>query len=99
MSKKNFTGGLNSLLGDQPEKPKRGRPVTQTKEITKSSQEGTKENETRATFIVKEDLLEKLKAIAYWDRVLIKDVVNTALQETVAKYEKKNGDIKPIPKK
>lgn len=99
MSKKDFTGGLNSLLGDQPEKPKRGRPVTQTKEITKSSQEGTKDKETRATFIVNEDLLEKLKAIAYWDRVLIKDVVNTALQETVAKYEKKNGDIKPIPKK
>ena len=99
MSKKNFTGGLNSLLGDQPDKPKRGRPVTQTKEVTKSSQEGTKENETRATFIVNEDLLDKLKAIAYWDRVLIKDVVNTALQETVAKYEKKNGDIKPIPKK
>lgn len=99
MSKKNFTGGLNSLLGDQPEKPKRGRPVTQTKVITKSSQEGTKENETRATFIINEELLDKLKAIAYWDRVLIKDVVNTALQETVAKYEKKNGDIKPIPKK
>jgi hypothetical protein len=99
MSKKDFTGGLNSLLGDQPEKPKRGRPVTQTKEITKSSQEGTKEKETRATFIVNEDLLEKLKAIAYWDRVLIKDVVNTALQEIVTKYEEKNGDIKPIPKK
>ena len=99
MSKKNFTGGLNSLLGDQPEKPKRGRPVTQTKEITKSSQEGTKENETRATFIINEELLDKLKAIAYWDRCLIKDVVNTALQDVVAKYEKKNGDIKPIPKK
>jgi hypothetical protein len=99
MSKKNFTGGLNSLLGDQPEKPKRGRPVTQTKEITKSSQEGTKENETRATFIINEELLDKLKAIAYWDRVLIKDVVNTALQEAVVKYEKKSGAIKPIPKK
>ena len=99
MSKKNFTGGLNSLLGDQPEKPKRGRPVTQTKEITKSSQEGTKENETRATFIINEELLEKLKAIAYWDRVLIKDVINSALQDTVAKYEKKSGAIKPIPKK
>jgi hypothetical protein len=99
MSKKDFTGGLNSLLGDQPEKPKRGRPVTQTKEITKSSQEGTKEKETRATFIVNEDLLDKLKAIAYWDRMLIKDVVNKALQEIVAKYEKKNGEIKPIPKK
>lgn len=99
MSKKNFTGGLNSLLGDQPDKPKRGRPVTQTKEITKSSQEGTKENETRATFIINEELLEKLKAIAYWDRVLIKDVINTALQDVVAKYEKKSGAIKPIPKK
>jgi hypothetical protein len=99
MSKKNFTGGLSSLLGDQPDKPKRGRPVTQTKEITKSSQEGTKENETRATFIINEELLEKLKAIAYWDRVLIKDVINASLVETVARYEKKNGAIKPIPKK
>ena len=98
MSKKNFTGGLNSLLGDN-DKPKRGRPKTSTKEITKSSQEGTKENETRATFILNEELLEKVKAIAYWDRVLIKDVVNTALQEIVTKYEEKNGDIKPIPKK
>jgi hypothetical protein len=99
MSKKNFTGGLNSLLGDQPDKPKRGRPVTQTKEITKSSQEGTKRKETRATFIVNEDLLDKVKAIAYWDRVLIKDVINTALQRTVAEYEKKSGAIKPILKK
>ena len=99
MSKKNFTGGLNSLLGDQPDKPKRGRPVTQTKEITKSSQEGTKEKETRATFIVNEELLDKLKAIAYWERKLIKEVVDTALQDAIGKYEKKNGDIKPIPKK
>jgi len=103
MSKKTFKGGLDSLLGEtskkesQPKK-KPGRPKTSTREITKSSQEGTKENETRATFIVKEDLLEKLKAIAYWDRKLIKDVVNTALEETVTKYEKKNGKIKPTPK-
>lgn len=101
MSKKTFKGGLDSLLGDQPDKPKskRGRPQTQFKEITKSSQEGTKENETRATFIINEELLEKLKAIAYWDRVLIKEVVNNALQEAVAKYEKKNGSVKPIHKK
>jgi hypothetical protein len=98
MSKKDFTGGLNSLLGDN-EKPKRGRPKTSTREITKSSQEGTKEKETRATFIVNEELLEKLKAIAYWDRKLIKEVVDTALQDRVDKYKKKNGDIKPIPKK
>lgn len=99
MSKKNFTGGLSSLLGEQPEPKKVGRPVTQFKEITKSSQEGTKENETRATFIVKEDLLEKLKAVAYWDRLLIKDVINEALQDAVNKYIDKNGELNPIPKK
>lgn len=99
MSKKNFTGGLSSLLGDQVDIPKRGRPITQTKEVIKSSQEGTKENETRATFIINEDLLDKLKAIAYWDRVLIKDVINNSVEETIAKYEKKNGIINPIPKK
>ena len=79
-------------------KKKRGRPQTSTREITKSSQEGTKENETRATFIINEELLDKLKAIAYWERLLIKDVLNTALQEAVAKYEKKRGEIKPAPK-
>ena len=97
MSKKSF--GLGSLLGDQPETPKRGRPVTQTKKVTKSSEVGTKENEIRATFIINKELLEKLKAVAYWDRVLIKTVVNTALEEAIAKYEKKSGAINPIPKK
>ena len=99
MSKKDFTGGLSSLLGEQKEKPKLGRPKTQNKKITKSSQEGTKENETRATFIVNEELLEKLKAIAYWDRLLIKEVVATALEQAVTKYEKENGTIEPIPSK
>jgi len=99
MSKKNFTGGLSSLLGEQPEKPKRGRPTTNTREITKSSQEGLKGTETRATFILKEELLDKLKAIAYWDRKLIKEVIDQALQEAVNKYEKANGEIKPTPEK
>lgn len=99
MSKKDFKGGLNSLLGEAKEVKKVGRPKTSTREITKSSQEGTKENETRATFIVKEDILDKLKAVSYWERSLIKDVVNTALGSYLETYEKKNGDIKPVPKK
>ena len=40
-----------------PRKPKKQSAYTQTKEITKSSQEGTKENETRATFIINEEQL------------------------------------------
>ena len=99
MSKKTFKGGLGSLLGDKPETPKKGRPVTQTKVITKTSQEGTKEGETRATFIIKEALLDKLKGMAYWERVLIKDVLCTAIEDAVVKYERKKGEIKPIPKR
>ena len=99
MTKKDFTGGLNSLLGDKPARSKAGRPKTQFKEVIKSSQQGTLQNETRATFIVNEELLEKLKRIAYWERALIKEIVGKALEDAVASYEKKNGEIKPIPKK
>lgn len=99
MSKKNFKGGLDSLLGNTPQPPKRGRPQTKEKIVTKTTQEGTKENETRATFIVVEDTLEKLKAIAYWDRVMIKEVMNTALLDYISKYEKKYGSVKGVPKK
>ena len=95
MTKKTFTSGLDSLVGDY--KKQKGRPTTSTRVVSKSSQEGTKENETRATFIVKEDLLEKLKGVAYWERIMIKDVINTALGEYLKKYEKANGDIKPAP--
>lgn len=102
MTKKSFSGGLNSLLGDTKQAepvPVTAEPKAAKKEITKTSQIGTKEKETRATFIVNEDLLEKLKAVAYWDRVLIKDIINQALEEHIARYEKKNGEIKEMPKK
>ncbi len=96
MSKKNFSGGLGSLLGEQPEQG-RGKPSPRI--ITKSSQKGTREGETRATFVVNEELLEKVKAIAYWDRISIKEVLNQALLDAVALYEQEHGAVKPIPKK
>lgn len=101
MAKKSFTGGLNSLLGEtkQPEQATEQAEPKAKKEITKTSQIGTKEKETRATFIVNEDLLEKLKSVAYWDRALIKDVVNNAFEDYISRYEKKNGEIKEVPKK
>ena len=94
----NFTEGISSTDGTN-RKTKKRETGTQTKEITKSSQEGTKEYETRVTFTINEDLLDKLKAITYRDRLLIKDLVITPLQEAVTKYDKKSGDNKPITKK
>lgn len=121
MAKKNFTGGLNSLLGDTIEEPKTETVAISPKKTTKKvvaknenakettknvakiskeiSKAEAKENEIRATFIVDKNILEKFKAIAYWERILIKDVISDALTDAIAKYTKKNGEIKPLPKK
>jgi hypothetical protein len=49
----------------------------QKKEITKTSQIGTKRKK-QELLIVNEDLLEKNEIIGLLDRILIKDIVNTA---------------------
>jgi len=74
MRKKDFKGGLNILLGED----KALEPAK--REITKTSQIGTKPGETRATFIINEDILEDLKALAWFERKTIKQVLNEALQ-------------------
>ena len=90
MSKKDFKRGLDSLMGED---------VRPKKVVTNTSKIGTKDNETRATFIVMEEYLDKLKAIAYWERLKIKDTINLALKDYVKQYEKDKGEIQPIPKK
>ncbi|MFA5436315.1 MAG: hypothetical protein WC372_09800 [Candidatus Neomarinimicrobiota bacterium] len=101
MSKKDFTGGLDSLLGGgmtpQGKADPKPRPGTARKRAEKPPKEATRQPETRATFIIKEETLTRLKAIAYWERVLIKDVINEALEAYLSKYEKTKGNIKPIP--
>lgn len=49
------------------------------KVITKTTQRGLPAGWTRATFIMREDHLEKLKALAYWDRKQIKELVDEAI--------------------
>jgi hypothetical protein len=75
----------------------RGRPKTNFKEVNNKSELGTLAGETRATFIVSKDNLTKLKQIAYWNRKPLKQVIAEAIQETITKYEKKNGPLKKIP--
>lgn len=92
MGKKNFGKGLDILLGSsdeeevvekpvnsQEQKRPIGRPKTHTHAITNTSQKGTKEGETRATFILNEKSLERLKALSYWKRKTIKHVLHEAL--------------------
>ncbi len=105
-NKKSFSGDFNKLLGsnttkEEEEAPKKkvGRPKDKTKRTPeKSPQEGTKNDETRATFIVNEELLEKLKDIAYWDRKMIKETIGEALSQYVGNWEDKNGKVNPRKK-
>ena len=52
-------------------------PVSKVSPSTSSK--GLPKGWTRATFIVRQDLLHKVKRAAYWDRKQIKDVVTEAL--------------------
>lgn len=97
--KKEIKNAIDTLISGEAKFTNKGRPRTNFKEITKTSQEGTKENEIRATFIVNEDILAKLKAVAYWDRLTIKEVIHDALTEYISTYESKRNKIKPIPAK
>jgi hypothetical protein len=74
-----------------------GMKVGTNEKIRPSVEEGLSEEETRATFIVKKELLEKIKDIAYWERVKIKDIINLALEEVIAVYEKNNNKTNPRP--
>ena len=47
--------------------------------LNKTSQKGLKDGWIRATFILRKDYLEKLKALAYWERKRIKEVIDEAL--------------------
>jgi len=50
------------------------KPVT-----IKTSQKGLRKGWTRATFIIRSDYLEKIKALAYWERKKVKEVVDDLL--------------------
>jgi hypothetical protein len=57
-----------------------------------TSQRGLQNGWTRNTFILRKEYLEKLKALAYWERKTIKDVVDEALGSYLkSKVTKKGG--------
>jgi hypothetical protein len=57
----------------------------------KTTQRGLQDGWTRATFILRKQHLEELKALAYWERKTIKEVIDEALGNYL-----KGKRIKPI---
>ena len=69
---------------------KRGRP-------RKDAALRAKEEElyTRTTWIMRRDLLAKLKEISFRETLTIKEIMEEVVSEAVAKYEAKHGEIIP----
>ncbi len=68
-------------------KKRKGRPRTIFNTSPNSANEGLKDGMTRATFLVKEDVLKKIKDIAHLENRFIKDVINEALSDMIKKQE------------
>ena len=53
--------------------------LQETMALNKTSEKGLQDGWTRATFILRRDYLERLKASAYWERKKIKEAIDEAL--------------------
>ncbi len=63
------------------------------------TQKGLKPGETRTTFIVDVDTLERFKLVAYWERTTIKDLLNECMEAAISSYTKTHGPLKPKVKR
>lgn len=68
-----LNNGINTLLGEAPQKKEKLE----------------KRKETRATFVITEDILQELKDLAYWERKTQKELLEEALLDLFNKYPKK----------
>lgn len=92
MAKKTFSG-LDSMIPSEEQETgtKQGRPKKNF------GKHGLPEGETRASIILRDDILEKFKALCYWERRSQKSLLNEILKSYIDKHEKKSGEIEPIP--
>ena len=68
----------------KPSKLEQTTPTTIESEPKKSTQAGLRDGWTRATFIIREGQLDKLKNLAWWERKEIKQVLDEALSAHLA---------------
>jgi len=76
--KKNFSGGINSLLegtvqNRSSETPHEHHPAAKQRKSSKGKT-------TIASFVMHPDTLETMRALAYWERKKIKDILEESMQ-------------------
>ena len=96
---------IDSILGGGNEAPQESNGHVEAEAAPTPQKKGKgrpKEEEYEArTFRVKTELVKKLKIIALKEGRLQKDILDYALESTIARYEEKNGviDIEEYEKK
>ena len=87
MAKKNFSSGIDSLFQSS------GKETIKEKT---ENREGKTTSYSRTTLIVNNDTYDKIKAVAYWERKSIKDLIEEAFNFVILKYspEQLNNIIK-----
>ena len=101
MTKKDFSDGFSKLLGDSKpkEKDKKEKQTPKKEPTPKDSPQEDINPEVRATYIVRQRTVEKLKDISYWERAMLKEIVQEALEYYIGAWEKQNGPVEPRKKK
>lgn len=95
-----FIRDTRAELPGKPGKPSNTGNMSNTKIRARAGKAGRpkgtgapdRELWTRATFIVRRDRLEKMKALAYWERQNLKQVLDLALEHYL-----KGKAVKPVP--
>lgn len=72
-------------ITDITKKPKKAQAAKKSRVVKKKTELGKV-----ATFRVNEDVLEQVKAVAYWDRKKIQDVLDEALRAYIKKVPKES---------
>ena len=75
MGKKNFQTGLDSLLAQSKANISRPREIELPSDYIKS------------TYLFKAEQLQKIKAIAYFERISIGSIIELALEEYIVNYK------------
>lgn len=91
--KPNFKASVTDLIDDM-----NGNQATPQGERPKSAR-GLRDGLNRFSIVLPIEILDKLRAVAYWNNLSVKEVITQFLESGIDRYQKRHGEIKPVPSK
>lgn len=89
-----FIGASVEEAAPAVEKRPQGRPKTDHRVNLPSTKVGVPEGWTRQTYIIRDEMIEFLKEVSYWDRKQIKEVIDEALAAHQRRYKERLEELK-----